>query len=142
MCIRDRSYPVRTELIAYTREKAKDIVIRTDITTDGTVVPLVLSDIADIELKIQKRTSFRRLNGEEAVILNVLREQGTNVVETMSSLRKQIEILNEKLLRDKGLDLRVIFEETTYISSAINLVKQNIWIGGCLAVSILILFLR
>ena len=57
-------------------------------------------------------------------------------------LRKQIEILNEKLLRDKGLDLRVIFEETTYISSAINLVKQNIWIGGCLAVSILILFLR
>ena len=137
-----RSYPVRTELIAYTREKAKDIVIRTDITTDGTVVPLVLSDIADIELKIQKRTSFRRLNGEEAVILNVLREQGTNVVETMSRLRKQIEILNEKLLRDKGLDLRVIFEETTYISSAINLVKQNIWIGGCLAVSILILFLR
>ena len=103
---------------------------------------MVLSDIADIELKIQKRTSFRRLNGEEAVILNVLREQGTNVVETMSRLRKQIEILNEKLLRDKGLDLRVIFEETTYISSAINLVKQNIWIGGCLAVSILILFLR
>ena len=74
--------------------------------------------------------------------MNVLREQGTNVVETMSRLRKQIEILNEKLLRDKGLDLRVIFEETTYISSAINLVKQNIWIGGCLAVSILILFLR
>ena len=37
-------------------------------------------------------------------------EQGTNVVETMSRLRKQIEILNEKLLRDKGLDLRVIFE--------------------------------
>ena len=101
-----------------------------------------MADIADIELRIQKRTSFRRLNGEEAVILNVLREQGTNVVETMSRLRKQIEILNEKLLRDKGLDLRVIFEETTYISSAINLVKQNIWIGGCLAVSILILFLR
>ena len=137
-----RSYPVRTELIAYTREKAEEIVIRTDVSSEGSIVPLLLSDIAEIELKIQKRTSFRRLNGEKAVILSVLREQGTNVVATMSRLREQIDALNENNLNDRGLDLRVIFEETTYISSAINLVKQNIWIGGCLAISILILFLR
>ena len=137
-----RSYPVRTELIAYTREKAAEIVIRTDISSEGTIVPLLLSDIAEIELKIQKRSSFRRLNGEKAVILNVLREQGTNVVSTMSRLKKQINALNESNLNDRGLDLRVIFQETTYISSAIDLVKQNIWIGGCLAISILILFLR
>ena len=137
-----RSYPVRTELIAYTREKAAEIVIRTDISSEGTIVPLLLSDIAEIELKIQKRSSFRRLNGEKAVILNVLREQGTNVVSTMSRLKKQINALNESNLNARGLDLRVIFQETTYISSAIDLVKQNIWIGGCLAISILILFLR
>ena len=137
-----RSYPVRTELIAYTREKAGEIVIRTDVSSEGSIVPLLLSDIAEIELKTQKRTSFRRLNGEKAVILSVLREQGTNVVATMSRLREQIDILNENNLYDRGLDLRVIFEETTYISSAIDLVKQNIWIGGCLAISILILFLR
>ena len=137
-----RSYPVRTELIAYTREKAGEIVIRTDISSEGSIVPLLLSDVAEIELKIQKRSSFRRLNGEKAVILNVLREQGTNVVSTMSRLKKQINTLNKSNLNDRGLDLRVIFQETTYISSAIDLVKQNIWIGGCLAISILILFLR
>jgi len=137
-----RSYPVRTELIAYTREKAGEIVIRTDVSSKGSIVPLLLSDVAEIELKIQKRSSFRRLNGEKAVILSVLREQGTNVVSTMSRLRQQINILNERNLNDRGLDLRVIFEETTYISSAIDLVKQNIWIGGCLAISVLILFLR
>ena len=50
-----RSYPVRTELIAYTREKAGEIVIRTDISSAGSIVPLLLSDVADIELKVQKR---------------------------------------------------------------------------------------
>ena len=116
-----RSYPVRTELIAYTREKAAEIVIRTDISSEGTIVPLLLSDIAEIELKIQKRSSFRRLNGEKAVILNVLREQGTNVVSTMSRLKKQINALNESNLNDRGLDLRVIFQETTYILSLIHI---------------------
>jgi HAE1 family hydrophobic/amphiphilic exporter-1 len=137
-----RSYPVRTELIAYTREKAGEIVIRTDISSEGSNVPLLLSDVADIELKVQKRSSYRRLNGEEAVTFSVLREQGTNVVSTMSRLRVEIEKLNQNILRDRGLDLKLIFEETTYISSAINLVQQNIWIGGCLAIGILMLFLR
>ena len=137
-----RSYPVRTELIAYTREKAGEIVIRTDISSEGSIVPLLLSDVADIELKVQKRSSYRRLNGEEAVTFSVLREQGTNVVSTMSRLRVEIEKLNQNILRDRGLDLKVIFEETTYISSAINLVQQNIWIGGCLAIGVLMLFLR
>ena len=137
-----RSYPVRTELIAYTREKAGEIVIRTDISSAGSIVPLLLSDVADIELKVQKRSSYRRLNGEEAVTFSVLREQGTNVVSTMSRLRVEIDKLNQNILRDRGLDLKIIFEETTYISSAINLVKQNIWIGGCLAIGVLMLFLR
>jgi len=137
-----RSYPVRTELIAYTQEKAGEIVIRTDISSEGSIVPLLLSDVADIELKVQKRSSYRRLNGEEAVTFSVLREQGTNVVSTMSRLRVEIEKLNQNILRDRGLDLKLIFEETTYISSAINLVQQNIWIGGCLAIGILMLFLR
>ena len=105
-----RSYPVRTELIAYTRERAEEIVIRTDVSSEGSIVPLLLSDIAEIELKIQKRTSFRRLNGEKAVILSVLREQGTNVVATMLRLREQIDALNENNLNDRGLDLRVILK--------------------------------
>ena len=137
-----RSYPVRTELIAYTREKAGEIVIRTDVSGQGSITPLFLSDVADIELKVQERRSYRRLNGEEAVTFSVLREQGTNVVSTMKLLRTEINKLNQNILKDKGLELNVIFEETTYISSAINLVKQNIWIGGCLAICVLMLFLR
>ena len=137
-----RSYPVRTELVSYTEEQAGQIVLRTDISQDGSITPLLLSDVAQARLLVQKRSSFRRLNGENAIIFSVLREQGTNVVTTMQKMKEEIKNLNTKVLNDRNLELSVVFEETKYIASAINLVRQNIWIGGCFAIGILILFLR
>jgi HAE1 family hydrophobic/amphiphilic exporter-1 len=40
------------------------------------------------------------------------------------------------------LELNLVYDETKYIESAIDLVQQNIWIGGLLALFILLLFLR
>ena len=137
-----RTYAVRTEAINYTPETAGRIILRTDISQSGTLVPLLLSDIADIKMQVKERSSFRRLNGEEAIIINGLRAQGSNVVATMARLKLEIDSLNNGILSARGLDLRVVYDETGYISSAIDLVKQNIWIGGLLALGVLMLFLR
>ena len=137
-----RSYPVRTEALNYTPETAGDIVVRTDISSTGTVTPLLLKDIAKLELKVQSRTSFRRLNGKPAVTLSAIRESGSNVVATMLRLRSVVDQLNDKELASRNLDLKIVYDETGYISSAINLVKQNIWIGGIMALTVLMLFLR
>ncbi|MDC1383556.1 efflux RND transporter permease subunit [Candidatus Puniceispirillum sp.] len=137
-----RSYSVRTEALNYTPETAESIVVRTDISPSGTIVPLLLGDIAQLELKTQKRTSFRRLNGKPAVTFSAIREQGSNVVSTMLKLRSVVDDLNKSELDARGLDLRIVYDETTYIASAIDLVQKNIWIGGILAFSILMLFLR
>ena len=60
----------------------------------------------------------------------------------MLRLRERIDELNRDVLTQRGLNLRVVYDETNYISSAINLVQQNIWVGGLLALGILTLFLR
>ncbi|MEE8315714.1 MAG: efflux RND transporter permease subunit, partial [Syntrophobacteria bacterium] len=44
--------------------------------------------------------------------------------------------------KERGLRLRQVYDETEYIESAINLVRQNLFVGGTLAVLVLILFLR
>ncbi|MGA1022280.1 MAG: efflux RND transporter permease subunit [Candidatus Puniceispirillaceae bacterium] len=137
-----RSYAVRTEAVNYTPETAGRIVLRTDISPSGTIIPLLLEDVATIDFKVQQRTSFRRLNGKPAIILNAIRDQGSNVVATMVRLRAAAESLNESELNARGLHLQVVYDETKYIASAINLVQQNIWIGGILALSILLLFFR
>ena len=45
-------------------------------------------------------------------------------------------------MASRALNLRVVYDETKYIASAIDLVQQNIWIGGMLALGVLLLFLR
>ena len=137
-----RTYAVRTQADLFTPQTAGTAVIRNDMTTDGQLVPILLQDIADIEIEMQKRTSFRRLNGQNALILNALREQGTNVVQTMQRLQEVVETLNQDILANRGLVLKLVYDETKYIESALNLVQQNIWVGGLLALSVLILFLR
>ena len=76
------------------------------------MIPLLLKDIATIELQSQPRSSYRRLNGENAVIINALRAQGTNVVETMERLRAAIDGLNNSVLDARGLQLNVVYDET------------------------------
>ena len=60
----------------------------------------------------------------------------------MEGVREAVKELNNDTLPGLGLKLEQVYDETIYIDSAIELVKQNIWIGGSLAIFILILFLR
>ena len=42
----------------------------------------------------------------------------------------------------QGLEMEQVYDETVYINGAIDLVVQNIWIGGGLAAMVLLIFLR
>ena len=137
-----RSYTVRSEAVNYTPRTAGRIVLRADISASGAIAPLLLEDVATLDMRFPKQTSFRRLNGKPGIIVNAIREQGSNVVSTMLRLRSVVDELNQNELDQRGLSLRVVYDETKYISSAIDLVQQNIWIGGMLAITILMLFLR
>ena len=47
--------------------------------------------------------------------------------------------LNEDILGPRGLTLTQVYDETEYIYSSVDLVQQNIWVGGTLAAVILLL---
>ena len=125
-----RNYTIRVESISFTPETAGAIVIRSEESQNGNIIPLRLGDIATIDVTAKKRQSFRRLNGDDAVIINVIREQGTNVVKTMDELKGVIAAMNMDTLAPMGMQLRIVYDETVYIGSAISLVRQNIFIGG------------
>jgi hydrophobic/amphiphilic exporter-1 (mainly G- bacteria), HAE1 family len=52
----------------------------------------------------------------------------------MKGLHEVNERLNDGLLKDKGLTLTQVYDETEYIYSAVGLVTQNILVGGLLTV--------
>ncbi|MGQ0614611.1 MAG: efflux RND transporter permease subunit [Planctomycetaceae bacterium] len=104
--------------------------------------PVYVRDVAEVRLGTKKPTGFVRNFGTEAIAINCLRESGANVLEVMAGLQQALRELNDGPLRERGVYLEQVYDETDYIRSSVGLVKDNILLGGALTVAILLLFLR
>ena len=105
-------------------------------------IPVYVKDVARVQLGFKKLLAFVKQKHEASLAINAQREVGANVLVVMEGLSEACRELNEDLLKDKGLVLEQVYDETEYIKSAIGLVRQNLFIGGILAIIILLLFLR
>ena len=105
-------------------------------------IPVYVRDIAEVRLGYKKLQAFVRQRNEPSIAVNAQREVGANVLTVMASIREACRELNENLLKDRGLQLEQVYDETDYIKSSIGLVRQNVVVGGLLAVMVLLLFLR
>ncbi|NOS99402.1 MAG: efflux RND transporter permease subunit, partial [Phycisphaerales bacterium] len=103
-----------------------------------------LRDVGRVVDGFRKQFAFVRSQGEYVLALPCRRETGANVPATMDRLKEQIRLVNEEVLPSKhpGLRLEQTYDETVYITSALDLVKDNIVAGSVLTVVVLILFLR
>lgn len=136
-----RRYVVRTEGNLNTEEAIENVVLRSAATIGGTGRVRV-SDVADVAFAFKDPTSRLRYKGEPGLAFNVVRESGANVISVMETIRSTLAELEAGPINAAGLNLEQVYDETIYIDGAISLVTQNIWIGGALAATILMLFLR
>ena len=106
--------------------------------------PVLVRDVATVIDGFKKTFSFVRSKGRPVMALPARRETGANVLVAMANLKKQIELVNREILapRGLGLELTQVYDETTYIKSAIWLVVKNLFLGGSLAILALVIFLR
>ncbi|MDH4247883.1 MAG: efflux RND transporter permease subunit, partial [Deltaproteobacteria bacterium] len=107
-------------------------------TDSGTVL---LRDVAEVRLGHKTGGSFNISDQGPALTVNVYREAGSNLLQVTEKAQAVIEQLNSGLLKDEKLTLRVISDPSYYIHSAIDLVLENIYLGGFLAIFSLYLFL-
>ncbi len=136
-----RRYIVRTEGELQSLEAIRDVLVGSNLEQGG-AARVSIGDIADVRFGYKDPSSTIRLLGVSALAMNAERQTGANVIETMQGLREAVAELNQSIVPGAGLELKQVYDETVYIQSAIDLVKQNIWIGGMLAAFILIIFLR
>jgi len=110
--------------------------------------PVYVRDVGEVEIGHEKQRGFVRSLGTQSIAMNCIRQTDANVVEVMEELRRRLEIIRTDFLPrldpDVGPDLRLrhVYDETEYIDSAIELVTQNLYVGGTLAALVLLLFLR
>ncbi len=114
--------------------------------------PVFVRDVAAVVETFKEPRTFVRSRGKPVLAVNAQKEVGANVMAVMAGLQERIGQLNEpggtlevearKLGLDGGLRLTQVYDQTIYIDDALALVRNNIWLGGALAILVLILFLR
>ncbi|MCD6525995.1 MAG: efflux RND transporter permease subunit, partial [Desulfuromonas sp.] len=112
------------------------------ILEDDGLKRVYLSDVATTQLGYAKKTFAVQSNGQPCIVVGVRKEQGANVIELVEKTHAVIDDLNSNLLAQNGLYFDWVYDQTPYINTAIDIVKQNAVIGGLLAVMVLLLFLR
>lgn len=138
-----REYRVRTESELNTVGRVRDVVLRTRRDPEtGRLLRVRVGDIAKVEFGHKRRDARIRNRGENAIVVNAIRDTGANVIETMEGIRAIVDDLNKDVLPSAGLIMKQVRDDTVYINFAIKLVTQNIWLGGSLAAIILLMFLR
>ncbi len=102
--------------------------------------PVYLKDIARVERGYKDRTAITRLNGRECIELAIYKEGDANSVQLVTAIDKRLEELRKSLPSET--DLRKVYDQSRFISSAVNEVKNAAIWGGLLAIIVLYLFLR
>ncbi len=133
-----RRYVVRAEGELNTVDSVASVVLRS--TAGGGRV--FVRDIADVTFGYAEAGAQIRRKGATSIAVNAVRETGANVIETMEGIREAIAELVAGPLKQENLTFDQVYDETIYIDGAIDLVIQNIWVGGLLAAGVLLLFLR
>ena len=137
-----REYIVRTEGELQTLEQVREIVLISEKDLNGRYGRVIINDIAQVEFTYKEPRAIIRYLGVNSIAINAIRQSGANVIDVMNEIKKTTNDLNQNILPQLGLKIEQVYDETIYIDSAVQLVRQNIWMGGILAVIILLIFLR
>ncbi|MFQ5938199.1 MAG: efflux RND transporter permease subunit, partial [Acidiferrobacterales bacterium] len=104
--------------------------------------PVLLRDIADIDLRLEDRESFVITKGTPAIAANAHREVGVNVLDVMAGLQEALVELRDGVLSRARLSIEQVYDETIYIHRSIAMLRNNLGLGILLAVGVLWWFLR
>ncbi len=137
MDLEKNSYRIRTVSQFQKVDDPLDVVM----TNDG-LRRVYLRDIARSRIGYAPRTSAMLYNHIPNIVVGVRKAQGANVIDLTQRAYAVVAQLNAGILKEAGLQLKVVYDQIPYIGNAISLVKRNVMIGGLLALVVLLLFLR
>ncbi len=105
---------------------------------NGAIIPLL--ELAEIKDTYHERKQLSRINGEESLMIIIMKESDANTVLVTREVRKAWNEIQQQI--GNQAEIYKVFEQAEFIESSLKNVTQNALIGGLLAVLILYFFLR
>ncbi len=132
-----RSYRIRTVHKFANTQDVKDIILISNREQRVTV-----ADVASVNFGYETANSVAMYLGKDGIFLGVQPTANANAVNLTNEVEKVVNELNNTILKKEQLKIQWIYDERGYIVGSVDLVQQNIMIGGALAIFMLVLFLR
>jgi hydrophobe/amphiphile efflux-1 (HAE1) family protein len=104
---------------------------------DGRI--LRLSDVARVTDDQEAVESIARYDGQEIVLLSIVKQAGTNTIEVVDNVLKRIKTLEKSL--PPGMELTVIRDNSQTIRTSVHSVIEHLIVGAALAAGVVLLFL-
>ncbi len=127
-------YLVRTINQFTNLEQIRDLLIKVDNN-----IPIRLKDVANVQQGYKDREGIVRVDGHEAIELAVYKEGDANTVSVAEGVRHELEKLDKMLPPNAKLD--TIDDQSIFIQSSLDDVRNDAIIGGVLAILIIFFFL-
>ena len=132
-----RSYRIRTVNKFSSIEDIEDVII-----ISNREQRIRISDIANVNIGYETAQGVAIFLGKDGIFLGVQPSSTANIVKLTNEVEAVVNKLNAGILKKENIKLQWLFDQRPYIVGAVDLVQENIAIGGILAVLILLLFLR
>ncbi|MCX6282444.1 MAG: efflux RND transporter permease subunit [Bacteroidetes bacterium] len=130
-----RLYLSVTDSRINTLDDLKNLVIR----NDGNRI-IRLGDLARVEFMEQQEFIRINANGREAVILDIVKQKGTNLLDFVKDIQVKAREIQQQL--PPGMVLKTYYNQSVFVTDSINSVLRAIYEGLILALLVVILFLR
>ena len=121
-----------------TENELKEMLIPVTPSETNPVPFVKLSDIAEIEL-VGKVQSLARTNGEDAIAIQIVKEQQANTVDVVDDVK---DLIAEEEKRIEGLVVDISLDQGEPIEESVSTMVEKAVFGGLIAVLIILLFLR
>jgi multidrug efflux pump len=102
-------------------------------------MPIYVKDVADVTYGFKDRTTFARINGQDAVSLSISKSVGKNIIEIANKVKSIIDEKKKELPSD--LQLYITADQSKEIEQMVRELENNIFSGLVLVVLILLFFL-
>ncbi|UBM58677.1 efflux RND transporter permease subunit [Marinilongibacter aquaticus] len=131
----DRMYLSLTDTRVMDVEGLENMTIK----NDGTRL-IKLKDIAKVELKEQVEFVIVNANGNDAVLLDLVKQPGINLIDFAHECETKAAEIQKQL--PEGMVLRPYYNQSAFVSDSIDSVIKTIYEGLILAIFVMIVFLR
>jgi hydrophobic/amphiphilic exporter-1 (mainly G- bacteria), HAE1 family len=102
--------------------------------------PVRIRDIGRAEDGVEELRSYTQFNGLPSVGIGIRKQTGTNTVEVINRVKKEMDRINKTL--PPGMKINTAFDQSVFIQDSMRQVQHHLIMGSILAVIAVFIFLR